>query len=258
MNSCLSELALDDHEIHGGTDPATEAHLQSCAACQARRVARRAAAAEFQATSAAPIWTRISARRREELAARRRRWGLALGLSALGAAAASLLLVGSGRNHARSDDLAGSDPTPKGNALVQIVCQRGDRTFPVGAGDEVAAGDTLRFLPLPIWSAARYIQVGSVDGTGAYAPFYPSSGEGVSVPLPARGNPLDGSIRLDAAPGPERLFVVLSERPLAARDVRQAAEAHAARGERVDRIAGASVKSGWIALPKRGGAPAAP
>ena len=128
----------------------------------------------------------------------------------------------------------------------------------VGTGDEVVPGDALRFLPLPIWPEARFVQVGSVDGTGAYAPFYPPSEDGVSVALPARGTPLDGSIRLDSAPGPERLFVVLSATPLATREVGRAALAHAAGGERVDRIGGTPVVSAWIVLPKRGGTPGAP
>jgi hypothetical protein len=119
----------------------------------------------------------------------------------------------------------------------------------IGSGDEVAPGDRLRFRPLPLWPQARYIQVGSVDGTGGYSPFYPA-GDGVSVALPVRGEPLDGSIRLDDAPGPERLFVVLSATPLSTRDVRQVAEAHAVDGERVARIGGAEVATAWIVLPK--------
>ena len=259
MNSCLSELALDDHEIHGRFDAASQAHLRSCVACQARRSARDAAVAEFQSTWAAPIWTRISARRRTELASRRRLSLRALRLLTLGAAVASLFgLIVLRQEQTGPDRLIGRDSTPKGKALAEIVCRRGDRTFALRSGDEVAAGDALRFRPLPSWPAARYIQVGSVDGTGAYAPFYPPSGEGISVVLPAPGSPLGGSIRLDAAPGPERLFIVLSATPLGVRDVRQAAEAHAASSERIDRIAGAPVSSSWTVLPKREGAPGGP
>lgn len=249
MNGCLSEFALDDREIHGGGGPAAEAHIETCPSCRARLDERRACAAEFQATLAAPTWTRIQA----EAAARGRRWSRAFPLVLLGAAAASLLLLAAPRRRP-----AASGPTPKGSAPVEVICRRGDMTFVVGSGDDVAPGDALRFRPLPIWPEARFVQVGSVDGTGAYAPFYPPSDDGVSVALPPRGAPLDGSIRLDRAPGPERLFVVLSETPLAARDVGRAALTHAAAGDRVDRIGGAAVVSAWIVLPKREGSPAAP
>ena len=203
--------------------------------------------AEFDATLAAPTWTRIQA----ETGARRRRWRHAFPLVLLATVTAALLLFIVPRPPATSG------PTPKGSALAQIICRRGDRAFVVGAGDEVAPGDALRFLPLPIWPEARFVQVGSVDGTGAYAPFYPPSDDGVSVALPAPGAPLPGSIRLDDAPGPERLFVVLSATPLATREVGRAALAHAAGAERVDRIGGTPVVSAWIILRKRGGTPGA-
>ena len=248
MNGCPSEFALDDREIHRRGGPPADIHLESCHSCFARRDARQARVAEFEATLAAPTWTRIQA----EASARRRRWRRSLPLALLGTVTASLLLFVAPRRPP-----APPSPTPKGNSLAEIVCRRGERTFVIGSGDEVAPGDRLRFRPLPIWPQARYIQVGSVDGTGGYSPFYPA-GDGVSAVLPAGGEPLDGSIRLDDAPGPERLFIVLSATPLSVRDVRQAAEAHATDGERVGRISGAEVTAAWIVLPKRGGSSAAP
>jgi hypothetical protein len=245
MNGCLSEFALDDREIHGPAAPAVEAHVAACPSCRARLAERAACVAEFEQELAAPTWTRIAAQRGTR---RRRLPGLGPFLAALGAAAASVLLfIEVGPGH-RAVPLGS---TPKGSALVEIVCRRGAQAFRIGPGDAVAPGDALRFLPLPIWSEARYIQVGSVDGTGAYAPFYPPADDGLSVALPARGAPLEGSIRLDGAPGPERLLVVLSAAPLAARDVARAAVAHAAGADRFDRIGGAKVVSSWIVLPKR-------
>jgi hypothetical protein len=247
MNGCLSEFALDDHAVHGRADPSVVAHLNSCQACRVRIDRRQAQASEFQATLAAPTWTRV----RAEAATRRRARALPWAAVAAGTAALLLFAVVPRRPPRESD------PTPKGSSLAEIVCRRGERTFVVGSGDEVAPGDRLRFRPLPNWPQARYIQVGSVDGTGRYSPFYPAGG-GVSVALPVRGEPLAGSIRLDDAPGPERLLVVLSETQLSTRDVRQVAEAHAADGERVARIGGAAVATAWIVLPKRGGSSAAP
>ncbi|HLK89749.1 MAG TPA: hypothetical protein VKZ18_07640 [Polyangia bacterium] len=251
MNGCPSEFALDQRQLQGGADPALALHLDACASCQARLAARRASVAEFEQTLAAPTWTRIEAERR----ARRRapRFARLFSWAALGAAAASVLYVAV--PYRRS---AVSTLTPKGSALAQVVCRRGGQTFVVGPGAEVAPGDALRFLPLPVWPQARYIQVGSVDGTGAYVPFYPAAAA-ESVALPPRGAALEGSIQLDDAPGPERLFFVLSAVPLSTREVAQAALAHVGAGDRVQRIAGREVVTGWVVLPKRrGGAPASP
>jgi hypothetical protein len=244
MSGCLSELALDDRELHGATDPGADAHIASCASCQARLETRRARVVEFQATWQGPTWSRIEAEARA--GARRRRWGRAWLLAVPGLAIASVLLFVSPR-----PPPAVRGPTAKGSALVEIVCRREGQVFPIGPADEVVAGDALRFRPLPR-AGARFIQVGSIDGTGAYAPFYPPDAAGVSVPLPPAGAPLDGSIRLDDAPGPERLFVVLSSAPLPVRDVARAALAGAANGDRVDQLAGVAVSSAWIVLPKRG------
>ena len=249
MNECLSEFALDDLAVNGRTDAVVVEHLNGCQACRVRIDRRQARVSEFQAALAAPTWTRV----RAEAATRRRARRRVLPWAAIaGGAAAMLLLVVLPRRPPGS-----LGPTPKGSSLAEIVCRRGERTFVIGTGDEVSPGDRLRFRPLPIWPQARYIQVGSVDGTGGYSAFYPA-GDGVSVALPARGEPLGGSIRLDDAPGPERLFVVLSATPLSTRDVRRAAEAHAVDGERVARIGGADVVSAWMTLPKRGGSSAAP
>lgn len=257
MNRCPSEFVLDDRRIHGRAAPATESHIGDCPACGARIAERGADARRFEAL-AAPTWTRIVA----EAGARRRRRRMALPVALAGIAAAAAAVVVVVR------PAADTRVTPKGSALVEIVCRRAGETFAIGPGDEVAPGDALRFRPLPAWSGARYIQIGSVDGTGAYAPFYPSSDDGVSVPLPPRGEPLAGSIRLDAAPGPERLFVVLSAEPIATRDVARTAVAHAAqqqvgrqdrieRIDRIDRIEAVTVTTDWIVLPKHPGLPAA-
>jgi hypothetical protein len=157
---------------------------------------------------------------------------------------------------------AGPEPVPylapKGRAPIEIVCRRADRVFVLGPNDGVAPDDELRFRPLPVWPQARFIQVGSVDGTARYTPFYPSEPGGRSVGLPPGGAALAGSIRLDAAPGPERLFIALSAAPLSEAGVRQAALANAAAATTVDEIDGTPVRSAWIVLSKRAGALSAP
>jgi len=253
---CPSHFALDDREIHGGGgDPQVGRHLEGCRRCQARLAERSADRAGFEG-QAATLWTRIAADGQERRRRRRRgRWRLAgVRLPALVGIGAMGLWAVARHPEPRPASYVG----PKGSAAVQIICRRGEAVFPLAPGDDVAPGDQLRFRPLPVWPEARFIQVGSVDGTGRYTPFYPATAGAPSVPLPADAAALDGSIRLDAAPGPERLFVVLSAQRLSETSVARTAEAWAAGGATVDRIDGAPVASAWIVLPKRARGPSAP
>jgi hypothetical protein len=253
-SGCPSQFALDDQALHGGGSAVT-AHVQTCARCQAIMAERAAHLARFHDGSAT-LWTRIAANGQERR--RRRRWRrVFVQLPALvaGLGAVALLIVGARPFHRSAPS---SYVAPKGGAPVEIVCRRGETSFVLAPGDEVAPGDSLRFRPLPVWPDARLIHIGSVDGTGRYTPFYPSAAGATSVAIPDRGQPLEGSITLDAAPGPERLFVVLSATPVRETDVRHVAESRAATGATVDRIDGAPVLSRWIVLRKRAGAPTTP
>jgi hypothetical protein len=248
---CPSHFALDDRELHAGGGRALGPHVEDCLRCRARLDERAAAQAGFDA-QAAPLWTRIAARGQER--ARRTRWR-----RAFAALAALLLSVGAAALWF-GPRAAGPGARPyvgaKGGAPIEIICRRDGVAFPLAPDDGVTPGDELRFRPLPVWPEARFIQVGSVDGTGRYSPFYPSEPGGRSVALPAAGAALHGSIRLDDAPGPERLFVVLSGAPLSAAAVRQVAESSAAAGTTVDRIEGTLVRAAWIVLPKGARPPA--
>jgi hypothetical protein len=254
MDACLSDFAIDDHELHGGAPPGAVAPLEGCRSCQARVAERRARVAEFQDRWSAGTWERVTASRAR--ATRRRGWALLSGVTVLGAAAASwVLLIGAPSRVRR----AGTDVVvPKGASVAEVVCRRRGETFPLGDGDEVRPGDELRFRVLGADARGAYVQVGSVDGSGAYASFYPPGEGDVSVERPAAGQPLPESIRLDDAPGPERVLVVLSETPLPVSEVRAAALAHAARAERIDRIGAAPVTSAWLVFPKRPAGPSAP
>jgi hypothetical protein len=143
---------------------------------------------------------------------------------------------------------------PKGVTPVEITCRRGGATFRLAPDDDVIPGDRLRFRPLPVWPDAHFIQIGSVDGTGRYTPFYPSAAGAASAALPAPGQVLEGGIEIDAAPGPERLFVVLSAEPLSETAVRHVAEPRAAAATIVEKIDGVPVSTHWIVLGKRAGA----
>jgi hypothetical protein len=252
-NNCPSQFALDDHELHGGGNPAIRRHLEDCARCQGRIVERATNLAAFR-ESAAPLWTRIAAGAEERRRAGRR-WRLFFQLPALVVALGAAALVLKARS---ADAPAVPYVGPKGGGPVEIVCRRAAATFVLAPGDDVAPGDELRFRPRPVRPDARFIQIGSVDGTGRYTPFYPAAAGAASVPLPERGQALEGSIRLDAAPGPERLFIVLSAAPLPETAVRRAAEPRAAAGVAVDEIDGAAVSTAWIVLQKRREAATAP
>jgi len=244
-DNCPSEFALDDFELHGGL-PAVAIHLQGCPRCQARRDARAAAMAMFDGELARATWGRIRTAR----AAARPRRGRAASLSAflvaaVAGAAGLIVFTGRTQHHAVAPYVA-----TKGQALAEVLCRRGDRTFVIAPHDTVAPGDLLRFRPRPVRPDARFIQIGSVDGTGHYASFYPPAESGPSVALPPAGEPLEGSVRLDDAPGPERLLVVLSPRALPPPLVRSAAEERAATLAPLTQIGGVPVTASWIVLEK--------
>lgn len=252
---CPSEFALDDREIHDGGALVAEGHDAACPRCAARQAGRAAAQIIFDGQASA-LWTRIAAGGRQREPRRQRLLGLRWPVLAAGLAAIGVLGLWA---VPRLTDRGG--PTyvaAKGRAPVEIICRRAGDVFALAPDDQVEPGDELRFRPLPIWLDARFIQLGSVDGTGRYTPFYPASAGERSLPLPPSGVPLEGSIRLDAAPGPERIFVVLSTAPLPVAIVATAAETHARTVAPVERLGDASVMSAWIVLPKRAGGPAAP
>ena len=183
-NECPSHFALDDLELHGGGRPEVRRHIDGCRRCQGRIAERAAELPRFHET-AAPLWTRIAARGPERRQRRRRRlWLIQLPALAVGLAAAVLVV----KARTPSDGPAAAPYVgPKGRAPVEIVCRRGAATFVLAPGDDVVPGDELRFRPLPVWPDARFIQIGSVDGTGRYTPFYPPAPGAASVALPEHG-----------------------------------------------------------------------
>jgi hypothetical protein len=232
MMPCPSDFALDDAELHGGS-AAHVTHLRSCARCAARLGERRALGAEFREREAERVWEAI--RRRPPRRARR----ALLVAAPLAAAAAGLLLV------VRPRPYVGA----KGTLAVEIICRRGERIFALGAGDGVSAGDELRFRVRGVPERMRFIAIGSVDGTGQYAPFFPDDLAGESLPTPGGDGLMPGAVTLDGAPGPERILVVTSAFALPMAAIADAARAQA--GGRVpDAIAGQPVHGVWIALPK--------
>jgi hypothetical protein len=82
----------------------------------------------------------------------------------------------------------------------------------VREGTLLRAGDGIRFVLEP--SGFPYVMIGSIDGAGQATVYYPYGGResvrlggGATIEVP-------GSIELDDAPGPERIFALFSEEPL--------------------------------------------
>lgn len=247
MQPCPSDFSLDDLELRGGTaPPEVTAHVAACARCRARGAARVARQEEFRAEMAPAVWRAIEAR----VSARpwwRRPWAVpALVTASVAAVALVLFDVSPGI------DGAGPYVATKGAPSVEIICRRGPETVSLLNGASLSPGDELRFRPSASPPGARYVVIGSVDGSGHFAPFYPARADGESVPLPAPGAALPGGNRIDAAPGPERLVVLWSAAPVPVAAVAPVAEAAAGRLERIQEISGVAVTSAWQLHPKGG------
>lgn len=130
----------------------------------------------------------------------------------------------------------------KGDASWLVFASRGGRVLPVHDGTELAAGDRIRFTVIP--GGARYLLVASIDGRGTATIYVPYGGSQSAAIDGDRVEP-EGSIVLDAAPGPERIYALLSDAPIAAERVRAQLREIARGGS--DAIRGTSA----LALPVR-------
>jgi hypothetical protein len=215
----LSALQLDELALRGGSD----AHLASCARCQADADELAAVRAEFRPRPDAIV-----------LRAPWRRWwwmvvpaavaaALALvylqpaglqpaGLQPAGLQPAGLQPAGlqpAGLRPATTPDLGvkGSEPT------LRVFANHAGDVFSVHDGTRLVAGDRIRFVVEP--AGMPYVLIASIDSTGAATVYYPYGGIASAAIPPAERSELPGSIILDAAPGPERVFAMFSDAPIA-------------------------------------------
>ncbi len=198
-----------------------ETHSVSCTACAARRAEHGEHVRNFRST--------VFPRTVESLALRRRpvvRWPWMFGL-ALPLAACLLMLVRShpsGKNSVPAFDPP-RDPGPigiKGSPVVRVFARRNRPNadvIKVNDGDRLADGDALRFVLPP--TGLPYVLIASVDGAGQASVYYPFHGEASVEVDPKVTVSVPGSIVLDKAPGPERIFVIYSEKPIQAETVRE-------------------------------------
>jgi hypothetical protein len=231
----LTVLDLDELELEpSAPEPRgrVEAHARRCSACAARRAAHAALMVQFRASVLPRTVDAVTALRRDRL---RRRWAAWL---ALPAAAAVLLVVAGRRREGATPDAGGESALGvKGAALFEVFARRnggpavdvdGPTVVRVHDGMRLAPGDALRFVLFP--SGMSYVLIASVDGAGQVNIYYPFHGEASVLASGPGAISVPGSIVLDAAPGPERLFVIYSARALPAIAVRSALAPTAAAG----------------------------
>ena len=214
MTEHLSAMSLDAlalGALDGDAERSARAHLTSCARCRADADAAAALREHFT----------VHVLPRTVPARRRRRWQWLLLAAPVLAAAAVIFLVL-------------RDPTPvppelgiKGDASWQVFAHRAGKTFEVHDGAMLAAGDEIRFVVVP--DRARFVLIVSVDGAGTASIYYPYNGA-TSAPIEGPRVELAGSIALDAAAGPERIFALFSDEPIAATAARDALRAIAIGG----------------------------
>jgi hypothetical protein len=185
-------------------------HLAACRRCAGLHEERTAAAETF-AREVLPRTLPRTLRRLDGA----RWWGRARWLAPAAACAAALALV---------------VPRPpvrpelgvKGAGVLRVYALHGGQVSLVGDGGRLAAGDRIRFV---LQSELPYALVVSVDGEGNRSVYFPHGG-GASERIPAQV-PVEvpGSIELDGARGPERIWALFSRRPLAVADVAAAMRA---------------------------------
>ncbi|MCP3143518.1 zf-HC2 domain-containing protein [Pyxidicoccus xibeiensis] len=194
----LDALALD--ALPAGERAAARAHLDTCATCRARADELAALRSHFTVNV---LPRTVSALQRPPAWRSAWRWWV----PALAAATAVLLVM---VRPVTPDD--GPEFGVKGGAALQLYAHRGERTWKVEEGEALAPGDQVRFRM--DGGGLPYALVVSVDGAGQVNTYYPFGGQAsVLLPLSDMAE-LPGSIVLDEAPGPERLFALFSREPL--------------------------------------------
>lgn len=209
-----------------------EGHLARCARCRGAADTWQASLQEFQQGALPRTRGAVRARANVSSPVRRRRWTFG-SLGVLAAAAAAALFVWRAPARVPVADHARAEPAfgVKGGPDFVVAVRRGDRIFHAD-GEPVRTGDQIRFVLDGV--RAPYLMIGSVDGAGRASIYVPYEGAESAPVVPGQLDPqhveIDGSIVLDATPGPERVFALLSQRPIAAGPVRDALSTIGAAG----------------------------
>jgi hypothetical protein len=199
-----SEYGLD----RGG--PEIDVHVAGCAACRERRTAVARLDAQFERDVMPRTLGRVRASLHES-ARRRPRWwliGCSLGATAV---AAALLIVARPRPEpdAAWDGRKGAVSVGD-SAALSVFVKRGDKVGVLEPGQPLRAGDALRFVAR--LDRPRFVELRARDASGRERTLFPQGPTAVQV---QPGQALPGGFVVDAAPGPERLTVLLGDRPFA-------------------------------------------
>jgi hypothetical protein len=213
---CVSDLALDrwfGGALSNDQSAALQQHLARCPRCCLRsdELARHRAA--FYARL--PSWDKLDSARKRPRRARitLQTWSLPL------MAAACLLAIGLGVGHVGDDDAPTSGVVSvrtKGAASIGFYVKRGDHIRRGSSGELVQPGELVRFT----YSAEQpvYFALFHGDASGA-AVHFPRHSHAQKLEA-GRDVPLSFSIRLDALLGPERVYGLFCDEPIAVEPVR--------------------------------------
>ena len=253
MKRCPSALALDNWDLHA-VDTSVGSHVLECPACQQRMADRRQHMEEFRSKWLATLGqglqaAAVSAARPARKINRRVLW-----LAPLAVAAAMALVARPFGSKSINPPPRYELPEPyvgsKGGPFIEVVVKRGENTFSLEPGGFVRAGDQLRFVPKGVPPDYSYFQIGALNEE-VYEPIYPAAAHEGSLSLPGADSPLPGAIALDEAPGPERIFVLLTKDPVTASWAATASRRVADGPLRAMRIKDTPAIVGWIVLNKR-------
>lgn len=221
-----SALRLHQHQLAAlaaAEAQAVEEHLAGCERCRQELDALAGHQAQFQ-REVLPRTAEGIGRRTAPVTSRWHRWLLPVagGL----AVATALVLV------ARPIGPPSGEPIiqTKGGAPLTIIAQHDGQQLTVDDGvTRLRAGDRLRFVVRP--GDDRFVLIAAVDGSGHATIYHPFNGEQSAPIEDAPRVEIPGSIALDASPGPERVFILLSRQPLPAAAVRAALDRVGAQGQ---------------------------
>jgi hypothetical protein len=200
---CPSDLALEQLLLSPDAS-AHRAHVDGCAACQARLTEMRKQGEDFMRYVFPATVEAV-----EEAAAggrARRRWTAWLAAApALAAAVAVFLLV---RPSGPPEDYVGTKGA--GGLGLSVFLKTGSGAELAVDGQKVPAAAALRFKVRP--SGPCRLWIVSIDATGHVSRLFPTEGDG-GMEL-ERTTELPGGVVLDGQPGPERILAVCVPGPL--------------------------------------------
>jgi hypothetical protein len=233
-------------ELGGAEREEVERHTAACGSCRTKLAALADEQAVFEheipfARFAGGVErARRVPRARPAARAPRALWGVG---ATLAAAAAAFVLVARTGSFDREPapapggeraerPAAGRNTTKSAVTSATVVVARADgagqRPAPEGALTALAPGERLRVGYRA--EAPRHVVIAALDDAGAVTPLYPESGRALAAPARAETVYLPDSVELTGR-GRERLYAIVSTRPLTVEDVKAAlAAAFAAAG----------------------------